>query len=285
MIAKTCQLSPLLLTSAMKFISAHFDELSSTNDEGLQWLKKATPDTGLIITADHQIKGRGQRSNNWDQRAALDLAYTLAIKWPLGRDSHPFDPIVFNKHIALCLLDLIQQILPEHQKIRIKWPNDLLIKSSTDSIWEKCAGILIENTWRGSRWDGVVVGLGINVNSSRIHEMGRTSLRDQGIPEVSLIELRQKLTKNIQQNLEQQIAPEAVELRFNENLLSRGKWKSFQFNNLAGLGRVEAVDAEGNLLLDWKQSEEEPSKLMVVSHSNELNWDWLQQQETKEARK
>lgn len=275
MIAKTCQLSPLLLTKAMKFISAHFDELSSTNDEGLQWLKIAKPDTGFIITTDHQINGRGQRSHSWDQRAAQDLAYSIAMKWPLELDNQPHDPIVFNKLMALNLLDMIQQFLPEHREIRIKWPNDVLIKSSIDRTWEKCAGILIENTWRGNRWDGVVVGLGINVNSSRHHELGRTSLRDQGIPEVSLLELRQQMTTSIQQNLAKPIAQEVIERRFNENLLSRGKWKSYRFNNLEGLGRIEAVDAHGNLVLDWKPSEDEPSKSVVVSDSNELNWDWL----------
>ena len=47
---------------------------------------------------------------------------------------------------------------------RVKWPNDLLL--STDGRQRKVAGILTEASSEGSRIGHVVIGIGVNVNTS-----------------------------------------------------------------------------------------------------------------------
>ena len=41
-------------------------------------------------------------------------------------------------------------------EVRIKWPNDVLIRH--DGAWKKCAGILLENHWKGQNMHGIVIG-------------------------------------------------------------------------------------------------------------------------------
>jgi BirA family transcriptional regulator, biotin operon repressor / biotin---[acetyl-CoA-carboxylase] ligase len=54
--------------------------------------------------------------------------------------------------------DALAEILPNHQSIKIKWPNDIYVDK------KKIAGILIENTFEKDNIVSTVIGIGLNVN-------------------------------------------------------------------------------------------------------------------------
>jgi len=53
-------------------------------------------------------------------------------------------------------------------EVRLKWPNDLLVRprGATDRPFRKVAGILTEAATEGERLSHVVVGIGLNVNTA-----------------------------------------------------------------------------------------------------------------------
>ena len=149
----------------MQHTRVHLEQTESTNDVGGQWLKTATPGEILTVWTSNQTQGRGQRGNAWEQSPGLDLALTVAVKWPAN--ATPRDPVATNKAVTVRIRHAISGLLTNSSGIRaigIKWPNDILVQN-TAKRWLKCAGILIENTWRGTTWDGMLIGVGVNVNS------------------------------------------------------------------------------------------------------------------------
>ena len=115
----------------------HLDSVASTQDEA----RLRFSGQPLLITASEQSKGRGRSGSEWlnaDRLVAASVAF--APDWPQSAVSRI--PLIS----ALAVADLVGP------RLRVKWPNDLLVAGL------KVGGILAEAA------DGiVVVGLGLNV--------------------------------------------------------------------------------------------------------------------------
>ena len=76
---------------------------------------------------------------------------------------------MFNKFISLSLCQALNNYCSGS---KIKWPNDILIDS------KKVAGILIENSIRGSKIEKSIVGIGVNINNNISQLPSATSLNN-----------------------------------------------------------------------------------------------------------
>jgi BirA family transcriptional regulator, biotin operon repressor / biotin---[acetyl-CoA-carboxylase] ligase len=132
----------------------HLDLLSagSTNAEAMAIA--ADGDSGnLWVTAGEQLAGRGRRGRVWTSPPGNLYASALLIDpAPLPRlGALPLVAAVAVRNaIAACGLS-------EAARLRIKWPNDILLNGA------KCCGMLLES---GTLPDGslaVVIGCGINI--------------------------------------------------------------------------------------------------------------------------
>ena len=127
-----------------------FDTLGSTNAEALA-LARAGERGPLWVTAARQTAGRGRRGNVWTSESGNLYASLL-----LG-DAAPaahLPELCFV--VALAVLDAVATVAPSlASKLRLKWPNDLLLDGA------KLAGILIEAESVGGR-TATVAGIGIN---------------------------------------------------------------------------------------------------------------------------
>lgn len=252
----------------MNLTRSHLASTPSTNDEGSRWLKTATPGQALSVWTHHQTVGRGQRGNTWDQVPGKDLAWTLALKWSSeDTDRHP---IAFNKAVTASIRDAVAHVLgTDGCQLAIKWPNDLLARRE-GGPWEKCAGVLIENTWKGGRWDGVLVGVGLNVNATRSAEERRCSLIDVTGHVHDLASIEQLLSARL---LSQLAAPNDDSI-YLQHLLGMGKAHAYTYQGVKGTGTVRGVDEHGALELDW-QLDGGPTTAITVAQSSDLEWDWL----------
>jgi BirA family biotin operon repressor/biotin-[acetyl-CoA-carboxylase] ligase len=107
---------------------------------------------GLVVIAKNQQSGRGQMGNKWISEIGKNLTFSILLK-PKISISHQF---LLTKVISLGIVDFL---LDEKMKdIKIKWPNDIYVRD------DKIAGILIENTIKGTEIDSCIVGIGLNVN-------------------------------------------------------------------------------------------------------------------------
>jgi BirA family transcriptional regulator, biotin operon repressor / biotin---[acetyl-CoA-carboxylase] ligase len=129
------------------------DQTGSTNDAILQI---ATPDSkdGLILFAEHQTAGRGQRGNRWESAAGKGLWFSILLRSRIEINRSP----LLTAWAAETISEAIENEFS--LKAAIKLPNDVQIDG------RKVAGVLVEMRAREKAPHSAIVGIGINVNQA-----------------------------------------------------------------------------------------------------------------------
>ena len=142
-----------------------FERLGSTNDE-----VRTRPAPWRVVVAEHQESGRGRLGRRWTTTPGSGLAVSVLVPAPVSGPS--WVPLV----AGLAVHDAVAEV--STVRTALKWPNDVLVPADGD---RKLAGLLCE--WTD---DGVVVGLGLNVDTARedLPLDTATSLRAAGHPGV-----------------------------------------------------------------------------------------------------
>ena len=68
---------------------------------------------------------------------------------------------------------------PKENVLRVKWPNDLLVRDSKSKQWKKAGGILFQSLSKGTE-QSLVLGIGINTKATA-EVQGRGSLEEIGV--------------------------------------------------------------------------------------------------------
>jgi BirA family transcriptional regulator, biotin operon repressor / biotin---[acetyl-CoA-carboxylase] ligase len=141
------------------------DQIGSTSDRALELAARDDAALPLLVLAERQTAGRGRGTNRW-WTAEGALTFSLALAAPADR-LPPFrwPQVALATGLAVC--DALQPLVPAAD-LRVKWPNDVFLGG------QKLCGILCESV---PGWgDRLVVGVGVNVNSSfRSQEPGARS--------------------------------------------------------------------------------------------------------------
>ncbi len=141
------------------------DSVSSTMDEAFRLGMDNCPE-GTVVCAESQSKGRGRLGRAWTSPKAKGLYFSLVL-----RPSLPLNQLAqLTLMSAVALAEAIETI--SELKPLIKWPNDILLGH------HKLAGILMELRAESDQVKFVVVGIGLNVNTSQ-HQLttGASSLK------------------------------------------------------------------------------------------------------------
>ncbi|HEX3881614.1 MAG TPA: biotin--[acetyl-CoA-carboxylase] ligase [Stellaceae bacterium] len=152
-----------------------YETLGSTNDEAKRLAREGAA-AGTIVYAMTQTAGRGRRGREWVSPATGNLYSSLLWR--------PDCPVASAAQLgfvaALAVADGLDPLLPPGARLRLKWPNDVLLNG------KKVSGILLESETGGAALDFVVVGIGVNLASSpRGTETAATSLAEEGVTGVS----------------------------------------------------------------------------------------------------
>ncbi|HYR22465.1 MAG TPA: biotin--[acetyl-CoA-carboxylase] ligase [Chthoniobacterales bacterium] len=127
------------------------DETTSTNDSILERTAPSTPE-GLVVFAERQTAGRGQRSNFWESAAGKGLwfSFLLRPKIDIGASAR------LSEWAARTVADTISKefALPA----TVKLPNDVVVAG------KKIAGVLVEMRAQKNAPHIAIVGIGVNVN-------------------------------------------------------------------------------------------------------------------------
>lgn len=127
-------------------------ETGSTNQYAKELLSNFKPFEGTAIFADNQTHGKGQNGNVWQGKPGQNL-YLSVILFPhflLIKDHY-----LLNKAVCLSVWESVSEFCED---VKIKWPNDIYVNG------RKLAGILIENSLQGDKWQNAIVGIGVNLN-------------------------------------------------------------------------------------------------------------------------
>ncbi|MGB2229387.1 MAG: hypothetical protein ACPHZB_07655, partial [Flavobacteriales bacterium] len=148
-----------------------------------------------------------------------------------------------------------ERLRPPHAaeaKVQIKWPNDILITQEGSS--RKCAGMLVENVWRGASWSATVVGVGVNVNSERLAaQFHATSLRDAWGITLRPADVGQRLTRDLMAQLAHPMHPASVLRGFKGHLFGLDAERLFAVGDQTRKGVLSDVDEQGRAKFTWAE--------------------------------
>ena len=126
------------------------EETASTNDAVLARASSATE--GLVIFAERQTAGRGQRNNSWESAAGKGLWFSILLR--------PKIDIVESPRIAEWAARTVAETISQTFALpaTVKLPNDVIVAG------KKIAGVLVEMRAQPKAPHIAIVGIGVNVN-------------------------------------------------------------------------------------------------------------------------
>ena len=129
------------------------EQTSSTNDAILQ-VATTNSNEGLVLFAEHQTAGRGQRGNRWESAAGKGLWFSILLR--------PKIQINDSGRLTIWAIETISDVIRTEFSLEpaIKLPNDVQLYGC------KVAGVLVEMRAQEKAPHLAVVGIGINVNQS-----------------------------------------------------------------------------------------------------------------------
>jgi len=129
------------------------EEIDSTNKYAKENIDQIQD--GTIVFTDNQTAGRGRLNRKWTYTGKDNIYASIILK-----PSDTMQEVYSNLTQLLCLV--LCQTFEEYGVIpKIKWPNDIQING------KKISGILAEAVMGEGKLKGIVLGFGINLNTSQ----------------------------------------------------------------------------------------------------------------------
>jgi BirA family biotin operon repressor/biotin-[acetyl-CoA-carboxylase] ligase len=126
-------------------------ETSSTSDAVLQMTTAETAE-GLVVFAEHQTAGRGQRGNRWESAPDKGLWFSFLLRPKIDIDK--------SARLTTWAAETVAHTIHDQFSIvaQVKPPNDVQIDG------RKVAGVLVEMRAQKEARHIAIAGIGINVN-------------------------------------------------------------------------------------------------------------------------
>lgn len=116
----------------------------------------------VLVTADEQTAGRGQRGTTWESTKGLNLTFNIGWRpdvestWPAANEQ-----FLISEITALAVVKSLSSSLSSlASDLSIKWPNDIYVGD------RKICGMLLEHQLSGKSIAASIAGIGINVNQA-----------------------------------------------------------------------------------------------------------------------
>lgn len=135
----------------------YFSEIDSTNAKAKQLAADGAPH-GTLVLADTQKEGKGRRGRNWSSPSGSGIWMSLIVRPEIIPSKASMLTLVMALSVSKALRELTGLT------IQIKWPNDIVING------KKLCGILTEMSAEVDYIHSIVIGVGINVNTTDFPE-------------------------------------------------------------------------------------------------------------------
>lgn len=230
----------------------YFYIIDSTNNYAKELVRKGDLTSGQIIWARFQKQGKGQRGKAWEDHEE-NLKFSLII----NTQRASYSPLFINLLTVVSLSELIHYCLDEKADVRIKWPNDIYIND------KKACGILIENIFKGAKWQASIIGIGLNVNQRNFpkHLSHATSMRQESPDKIfHFIEIITNFRNKMMAVLssDHSLGLDDLLIPYNQRLFKKGEKLWFEASNTGQkfIARVLNVNTDGALVLEKEGAEE-----------------------------
>lgn len=209
----------------------------STNDEIESFFTLNKNENTAIYTFD-QTKGRGQYGNTWKMVANQNLAFSFCIK----KDKICNINSLFNYYTAVLFQEFFANLTST--KVKIKWPNDLILKN------RKFAGILIEAK-KINKVEVFIIGIGVNVLQTNFQNLPKAgSILTETGEKIDLKRLAEDLFLFLNEKISVGISEEKIVENFNQHLFRKDEVSVFEINGFRQNGIIKNADSEGYLWIE-----------------------------------
>jgi BirA family transcriptional regulator, biotin operon repressor / biotin---[acetyl-CoA-carboxylase] ligase len=133
----------------------HFFRIDSTNSVAMRLGQSGEPH-GTVVIAEEQTAGRGRSGRSWTSEKSVGIYTSILLRPPLAPAHAPLLTLV----AGLAVRDAVAEDLDAQPDVR--WPNDLLVGG------RKFGGILTEMHAEPDRIHYAVIGIGLNVNQTKM---------------------------------------------------------------------------------------------------------------------
>ncbi len=227
-------------------MTKHLAETDSTSNQLRTWLNNEEVPDYSIVYADFQSTGRGQIGNSWESERGKNLLMSMVVR-PKGLDIH--EQFYLSMAVSNAITDIVAKHIPN---VEIKWPNDIYVDN------QKLAGILIENTLRGSQIADTIVGLGLNVNQTVFtsNAPNPVSMKTICNRELDVNEIMLEIQKTIEQWMQKVDSKQFGEIRtaYAERLFRNdGELHAFADKDGQFEASISSIRPEGHLVLTDSQ--------------------------------
>jgi len=131
------------------------EETDSTNDDAYNLAMNGV-DEGWVVIARNQRKGKGSRGRAWASPGGQNIYLSVVLRPKVSTEKASLLTIL----ATLAAAETINDYIPKG--VSIKWPNDVLVSD------KKISGILLEMGTDRNKDRFFIVGIGINVNSTKM---------------------------------------------------------------------------------------------------------------------
>ena len=179
----------------------HFFKIDSTNTVAMR-LGEAGEPHGAVVLAEEQTAGRGRAGRSWSSEKSAGIYCSILLRPPIP----PAQASLLTLLAGLAARDAAADDLDTLPDIR--WPNDLLARRAGGPSRKFC-GILTEMHAEPDRVHHAVIGIGMNVNQSKMPDsiaQIATSLRIETGRLHSRLDLLVRLLRNLDRYYNQFLA-------------------------------------------------------------------------------
>ena len=227
--------------------------VSSTNDE----VKQLNRDL-VLVTAEEQTKGRGQRGNSWESEKGKNLTFSLLVK---PKNLYIEKQFYLSKTVSLAVVNTLKRYGLE---TTVKWPNDIYTGR------KKITGILIENdVYAGGRINRSTIGIGININQRQFisDAPNPTSLINETGKETSPEEVLHLFCEEFRKLYETLNNEEydLLDTLYWKHLYQKDEYHPYKDASGTFLGKITGVLPEGELVIETENGEKRQYLFKEVS--------------------
>lgn len=217
----------------------YYESIGSTNDRAYELAEAGEPE-GTVVISELQTHGKGRMARKWASPKSGGVYMSVILRPDLETDEIPAITLI----AGAAIIRAIEKVCG--LGAGMKWPNDIMIKG------KKVCGILTEIKAQPDRVDFLVLGLGVNVNTSagKLPPEG-TSLKIEGSGHVSRARIIRSILGQFEDDYFRFKKEGFVSLREECKSLSLvlGKHVKVEEHNRSVKGTAIDIDEKGALII------------------------------------
>ena len=202
----------------------------------------ACEDSFIVVTADYQTAGRGQKGTSWESEAGKNLLLGILLRPTF---LHPSEQFYLSE---ICALALVETLNTYSDGFTIKWPNDIYFAD------HKVSGMLLEHTLQGATLSQTIVGIGLNINqqtflSDAPNPVSLYQILGEEVCRETILNAFIERFQTYYQRLKQQDFT-AIHSAYLQHLYRRNEWAKFRDGIATFEGRIVDVEPTGRLVIE-----------------------------------